>query len=781
MHVAAERHPTALLPKPLARTLGFGLLALLGAAEWRRMIDGAGLLGALGWVGAGVLIAEAVRAAGDVPERWRTAAAGLATFVGFVLAALVSGLEPRLLAPAHWEELANGIGRGLEALGGVTLPYLGADPWPDITVRLGGALLVAAAAALIAWPRQDERGFPFLALALLLVLVITPVTAIGSTRSLVLGAAIAFLTVCFLWLERLPLRPGAGVAVLGGLALAGALPLGAAANRDGPWFDYRAWAEGLGTPAPVRFDWEHSYQPITWPREGRELLRIKSDEPQYWKLENLEDFDGQRWETRGDPDPFGPTPDADLDSAWQFHDEWTDEARITVRGLRSSELAGAGTTLSVDTGRKEAVITFSPGTWKTTTELVAGDSYTARFHAPKPEPSRLMTATSGADGQQSDALEIVLPLLEPRLPRPGDFFSRPVTWTKLELSPFDEQRPPAAFYPRSDTTGSGVSALRNSPYWQTWQLAQRLRKGATTPYEYARRIDAYLGGSDFRYDERPAAPRPGQAPLEAFLFDSKAGYCQHFSGAMALLLRLGGVPARVATGFSPGGFKRRQGEWVIRDNDAHSWVEAWYDGIGWVTFDPTPSDTPARSQIAALDDPDAPAATAEDVAAATGGAGSDARNPAGARGELDPASAAGSAAPAAQQDGSSRTAIAAGAAALVLLLGGLALYRRRARRRLSVPPAELALAELVRALRRAGRPVTPGTTLAELERRLGSSRGGSAYLAALREARYRARAAPPSPLQRRALRRELAAGLGWRGRAQSWWALPPRLGRPRSE
>ena len=85
-----------------------------------------------------MLIAEAVRAAGDVPARWRTAAAGLATAVGFVLAALVSGLEPRLLAPAHWAELANGIGGGLEALSGVTLPYVGADPWPDVTLRLAG-------------------------------------------------------------------------------------------------------------------------------------------------------------------------------------------------------------------------------------------------------------------------------------------------------------------------------------------------------------------------------------------------------------------------------------------------------------------------------------------------------------------------------------------------------------------------------------------------------------------------------------------------------------------
>ena len=776
MHVAAERHPTALLPKPLARTLGFGLLALLGVAEWRRMIDGAGLLGALGWVGAGVLIAEGVRAAGDVPERWRTAAAGLATFVGVVLAALVSGLEPRLLAPAHWEELVNGIGRGLEALGGVTLPYLGADPWPDVTVRLGGVLLVAAAAALIAWPRQEGYGFPFFALALLLVLVITPVTAIGSTRSLVLGAAIAFLTVCFLWLERLPLRPGAGVAVLGGLALAGALPLSAAANRDGPWFDYRAWAEGLGTPAPVRFDWEHSYEPITWPREGRELLRIKSDRPHYWKLENLEYFDGTRWETRATPDSIGDAPEADLDPGWQLHEEWSGQARITVRGLRGTDLAGAGTTLAVDAGRNETMSTLSPGTWRSVRELVAGDSYKIRFHAPWPEPRQLETATSGADGQQSDSLELVVPLTEAVLQKQRDYYSRAVTWTKLVLPPFEEQRPPEAFYERSDSTGSGVAALRNSPYWRTWKLAQRLKKGAATPYEYARRIDAYLGAIGFRYDESPPAPALAtQAPLDAFLFDSKAGYCQHFSGAMALLLRLGGVPARVATGFSPGGFKRSQGEWVIRDRDAHSWVEAWYDGIGWVTFDPTPAATPARSLIAALED-EAPVLTADDVITALGGA-APGRDPAEAIREPDPSGPA-AGAPGGQQDGSSPAAMALGVAALVALLAGVALLRRRTRRFPPLAPAERALAELVRALRRAGRPVAPGTTLAQLERRLGRTRGGAAYFAALREARYRSSGAPPSPGQRRALRRELAAGLGWRGRAQAWWALPPRLGRP---
>src|SRR5204862_3418675 len=86
------------------------------------------------------------------------------------------------------------------------------------------------------------------------------------------------------------------------------------------------------------------------------------------------------------------------------------------------------------------------------------------------------------------------------------------------------------------------------------------------------------------------------APLADFLLRERVGYCQQFSGAMALLLRMGGVPARVAAGFSPGSLDRDRREYVVRDMDAHSWVEVFFPGIGWVTRDPTPGDAPARSQ-----------------------------------------------------------------------------------------------------------------------------------------------------------------------------------------
>ncbi len=100
----------------------------------------------------------------------------------------------------------------------------------------------------------------------------------------------------------------------------------------------------------------------------------------------------------------------------------------------------------------------------------------------------------------------------------------------------------------------------------------------------------HFRSSDFTYSERPPSRR---YPLNAFLFQDKIGYCQQFSGAMALMLRMAGIPARVATGFSPGSLNRDTGEYRVRDLDAHSWVEVYFNDIGWVTFDPTPPASPA--------------------------------------------------------------------------------------------------------------------------------------------------------------------------------------------
>ena len=66
------------------------------------------------------------------------------------------------------------------------------------------------------------------------------------------------------------------------------------------------------------------------------------------------------------------------------------------------------------------------------------------------------------------------------------------------------------------------------------------------------------------------------------------------------MLRMAGIPARVAAGFSPGSYNKDTREYRVRDLDAHSWVEVWFTGIGWVPFDPTPARSPAQSQSSAL-------------------------------------------------------------------------------------------------------------------------------------------------------------------------------------
>src|SRR5204863_3849194 len=73
-----------------------------------------------------------------------------------------------------------------------------------------------------------------------------------------------------------------------------------------------------------------------------------------------------------------------------------------------------------------------------------------------------------------------------------------------------------------------------------------------------------------------------------FVTRTKAGYCQHFAGAMALMLRYLGIPARVAAGFTSGSYDSQKHEWRVYDRNAHTWVEVWFKGYGWLPFDPTP-------------------------------------------------------------------------------------------------------------------------------------------------------------------------------------------------
>jgi transglutaminase-like putative cysteine protease len=115
--------------------------------------------------------------------------------------------------------------------------------------------------------------------------------------------------------------------------------------------------------------------------------------------------------------------------------------------------------------------------------------------------------------------------------------------------------------------------------------------GAGTDSERAYRVEKRLH-RDFTYSldgtSAEAFFAGGADPLARFLFVTRRGYCEFFASAMAVILRSQGIPARVAMGFQGGYYNDVSGYLVMRASDAHAWVEAWIDGRGWVTFDPTP-------------------------------------------------------------------------------------------------------------------------------------------------------------------------------------------------
>jgi len=120
------------------------------------------------------------------------------------------------------------------------------------------------------------------------------------------------------------------------------------------------------------------------------------------------------------------------------------------------------------------------------------------------------------------------------------------------------------------------------------QLAKQIASRARNPYDAALAIQGFLSGSRFTYTLNLSG-KPGEDPLAHFLFVSRAGHCEYFASAMAVLLRTLGIASREVNGFLPGEYNDLAGDYIVRASDAHSWVEVYFPGTGWVTFDPTPA------------------------------------------------------------------------------------------------------------------------------------------------------------------------------------------------
>lgn len=112
------------------------------------------------------------------------------------------------------------------------------------------------------------------------------------------------------------------------------------------------------------------------------------------------------------------------------------------------------------------------------------------------------------------------------------------------------------------------------------------------PRAIVARALSHFAREPFHYTLRP--PPPGANPVDDFLFETRAGYCEHYASSFALLMRLAGIPARLVVGYLGAERNPLGGHYLIRQSDAHAWAEVWLEESGWTRIDPTAAVDPER-------------------------------------------------------------------------------------------------------------------------------------------------------------------------------------------
>ena len=736
------------------RVATFGALAALAGAQWMRLVESPPVGRVAIAVGMATAAAALIATIAAVQPRARARALAAVTALVATAAGLVwIGIPAHLLDPGSWGELLDEIGSGFSGLAGdVEYPYDGDNEWSRNVLLAGLPLALGLAAALAFWPGTESQLVRRTAPLVILVTTFgVGATVFAPEQPLLWGALLLLAILAWLWLPHLTGRDAIAGAVLVALAGAVALPVAGALDSEEPLVDFREWEFGRGKPAT--FDWDHTYGPLDWPRDGTALAAMESDEPLYWKLSVLDQFNGTRWlrpeVAAGLRLELPPQVDESLigePPLRTLNERWIEEIGVTIGPMESEFVLGAGAIVAADNVN---VIIAPDGTLIAEGEsLTDGDEYTLTAYAPDPNPTRLRDAPETYASTLARYTEFTVP------PPSGGGVAEGT----------DVQVPLRGGAPIDD---EARRAILDSPYAEMYQLARRLTAAQPTAYDATQAVEQHFR-SGFDYSESTPEHR---YPLPAFLFEDRFGYCQQFSGAMALMLRMSGIPARVATGFSPGAPDEDQKDrYIVEDLDAHSWVEAYFPRIGWITFDPTPGDAPADSQPT---DPGGLAAGA--LALNTRGNQND-------RGKAFDPSKRGRGGLGSEPGGGfpiwTIPATLAGAILIALAaFGAITAVRRYRYNRLSpAARADAHLRELPAALARLGWPLAPAETLLALERRLYSYRKDATFrfVAKLRAGRFSPTADDiPTLADRRAMRDDLAGGGGLRARLRALLALPP--------
>jgi transglutaminase-like putative cysteine protease len=549
----------------MARTaLLFALPAFLIATHWARLEDAGGSKGGFLWMAALALAPALVR------PLWARVVVLLAAGAIAVRIALGTSLLEAL--PFRDREFFDPTGsrlwRGFEAFFAVDLPF-SATQRPE----MHGAIMLAVFAFCVVLALAIAARRPLVASAALIAGAGWPATILvgrGELErgALILGAALLL----FAGMRALPGRDLrqpllAGVLVVVAAVVASTSPSVARGEFIDGW---RTWDVTTGgRSVDVRYVWNANYNGIRFPRKPTTVLSIAADEQAgvYWRATTLDLFDKGRWTEQlfGGTEPVrrdgreDVSTDPFLPPAARNPRRWL-EANVHVQALRDEHFVGAGVPVAYDTGDKDAQ--YYLGNVAMTREGTRrGDSYTVWSYSPKPTPRQL--------GRSAARYPEYLTSL----------------YLTVEGSPLPE-------YGAPDHERELQDAFLRNPrlraYQSLYTQARDLVGTPRNPYAAVVAIESWFRASgDFVYDERPPVPK-GRPPLVSFVTSTKRGYCQHFAGAMAVMLRTLGIPARVAAGFTSGRYDGNTGRWIVADRNAHTWVEVWFRGYGWLPFDPTP-------------------------------------------------------------------------------------------------------------------------------------------------------------------------------------------------
>jgi transglutaminase-like putative cysteine protease len=524
----------------------------------------------------------------------------------YLVARLQIGLpEPTPGVQAHLAFYAGRIADGAAAYARQTFPLDTGSP----DLRLLLSLAVYAVVGVAAFVALSLRR-PLPAVVLLLCLAGFGFTIDRTEREP--WAALAFIVLSGALLalthplprERVRLADavagGATATIAAVLALS---VLGATTVEAGrPLQDWRTWDLAGPGNALMRYDWMQNYPQLLTRNGDAVVMEVRSPVASYWRANVLTEFTGSVWRSGLATKSLWPKS---IQDGWSYPVPRTDDRgiqgrlvtqRFDVRATYTDHLFVGGWASEVRTRLLLDLGASSAATVSVTPARGPATSYEVRAFVPDLGPTDLIGK--------------------------GRTYPRELAATYLQL-PF-----PAIARAPGDTgdpmTDEQWLSTLTTPALREWDPLYRLNQivvgDEADPFRTALAIESYLRGPSFQYTLHPPASEY-TSPYAAFLFDTHAGYCQHFAGAMAVLLRYNGIPARVVVGFTQGD-ERRQGVFTVRRDDAHAWVEAYFPGAGWAQFDPTPGRR--------LPAPPSEAGAAGAAGAGAGGAGADSSGRTGA-------------------------------------------------------------------------------------------------------------------------------------------------------